>query len=102
MNWFERSAKRDAELARGVDADLVRDNRWRFKWAWATYALGFLLMALGGKIHVSDAWRLILFVPGAVLFALGFLLNQWAQHERWFLRRPEPEEPPSILKDDVE
>jgi hypothetical protein len=67
MNWFERSQRRSADLARGVDADLVRDKRRHYRLAWMFFILSFLLAGLGSKIHFSNTLRWVFLVPGGAL-----------------------------------
>jgi len=46
MSWFERWSRRQDELAQGVDADLVRENRKQYIRAFWLLGFGFLLAFL--------------------------------------------------------
>jgi hypothetical protein len=52
--WLQRRSQRQDDLTHGVDADLVRDNRERFKIDIGLIVLGFLLALLGGKLHTAS------------------------------------------------
>jgi hypothetical protein len=97
-SWLERWRKRKSDLAHGVDADLVRDNRNRYKLAFGLIGLGFLLGLLDSKIQIPSTLRSI--VVGMVFMSIigGFLLAAWARQEDAFLSKPDPEEPPRIFK----
>jgi hypothetical protein len=52
-DWLERWRKRQREIAEGTDADLVQANRTRFRVAFSLVGVGFILMVLGGKLHLT-------------------------------------------------
>jgi hypothetical protein len=96
-NWYRRWAKRQSDLARGVDASLVRSNRWRFKAAGLLLAASSLTaLAFGGRDFPAWAeWPVRVVI--AVGVASGLILLRWAQQERIRLEKADPEKPPSIL-----
>jgi hypothetical protein len=96
--WFQRRSQRRHDLTRGVDADLVRDNRKRFKIAFGLIGLGILLALLGGELHTANLLHWVLLDTGGVSVLAGFLLAIWAREESAFLTKPDPEEPPTIFK----
>jgi hypothetical protein len=55
-------------------ADLVRDNRKRFKVAFGLIGLGFLLALLGGKLQTASLLHWVLLDTGGVSVVVGFLL----------------------------
>jgi hypothetical protein len=98
LDWFCRSRKRQDELANGVDADLVRDNRNRSR--ISLYLIGFALLlgAAQTKLSLTGIWRSIATALTIVLFVGGALLAQWARAESSFLNKPDPKEPPKLWK----
>ncbi|MFZ3333649.1 MAG: hypothetical protein WA197_23620 [Candidatus Acidiferrales bacterium] len=95
---FQRSNRRQRDLARGVDADLVRDNGKRFKLAFALIASGFLLDLVSAKVRTPSLVYSILFDIGMASVVAGFLPAIWARSESAFLSKPDPKVPPTILK----
>lgn len=96
-NWYKRREKRQADLARGVDASLTRANRRRYKVAGVLLAVSSLTAwAFSGRaIPLWAEWLIKLVVAGGGVS--GFILLRWAQQEKISLERPDPEKPPSIL-----
>ena len=90
--------ERQRELDRGVDADLVDDNRRRFWLALVLLAVGFLLAWLGVRIGFSHILRVIVVGTGVVSLIVGSLMAGWARWEWNFLHQANPEDPPSIIK----
>jgi hypothetical protein len=97
-SWLERWRQRQRELACGVDADLVRDNNRRYKLAGGLIGLGFLLVLVGLKAHVSGVLPMILTTMGGALVIAGWFLAIWANRMDILLRKPDGEEPPRIFK----
>ena len=97
-NWLGRRVQRQNELDRGVDADLVRDNRRRRKLAlWSFGVLG-ILVAIDRLFHLRG-WIHELVIIGATVFLIfGFVAARWAAAESAFLHRPDPKEPPRLFK----
>jgi hypothetical protein len=57
MSWFERWSRRQDELAQGADADLVRDNRRRYRAGFLLLGFATLLSLLVSKVisgNISD------------------------------------------------
>jgi hypothetical protein len=96
--WLQRWSQRQHDLARGVDADLIRDNGKRYKVAFGLIGLGLLLALLGSTVHNPGFLRWTLLVTGSVSAVVGFLMAMWAREEAAFLNKPDPEEPPTIFK----
>ena len=97
-SWFERFRQRQQELASGVDADLARGNRRRFRRALGLIGMGFVLAALGTMLNLSGTLRMIAIVSGIAMAICGGLMAEWASAERRFLDRPDPQEPPRLFK----
>ena len=97
-SWFERWRQRQRDLAQGVDADLIRDNRNRYKLAFGLIGFAFLLSLLASKIQNTSTLRMIIVGMAVVSLVVGFLLAAWARQEAAFLNKPDPEEPPRIFK----
>jgi len=87
------------EIGEGTDADLVRANRTRFRVAFSLIGVGFILVVLGGKLHITGRFDTVLRAIAAVSVVVGFVLGRWARSEREFLIRPDPEDPPEIFRD---
>lgn len=97
-SWFERWPQRQRDLRQGVDADLVRDNRNRYRLAFGLIGFGFLLGLLDAKIQIPGTLRLIVVGMAIASAVAGFSLAAWARQEGAFLSKPDPEEPPRIFK----
>ena len=98
MNWLERWRQRQDLLSHGVDADLIRDNRKRYKLAFGLLGFAFLLGVLVANVHVVETPRLIVGVIASACLLVGFVLAAWARQQEAFLNKPDPEEPPKIFK----
>lgn len=78
--WFERSRKREHELALGADADLVRDKSQALQGCFRTkIGFAFFLSRLGAKIQIANTLRLIVEGLAVVSIIAGFLLAVWAR-----------------------
>jgi Flp pilus assembly protein TadB len=97
MSTLDRWQARQQELDRGVDADLVRDNRRRYRLSLGLTVLGLLLLWLG--VRLSHVLRVIVLGTGVVSLIVGLLMAEWAKWEWRFLRKPSPEAPRSIIKE---
>ncbi|MGB6623966.1 MAG: hypothetical protein WBE43_04210, partial [Candidatus Acidiferrales bacterium] len=51
LDWFRRYRQRQRDLAAGVDADLVRSNRRKSRFALWCVGIGFLLFGINGKLN---------------------------------------------------
>jgi hypothetical protein len=98
MNWLERWRQRQNQLAQGVDANLVRENQKRYRFAFGLLAFGFALGLLVSKIHFQVALRIGVSVVATVCGLAGFALAAWSRQEAAFLSKPDSEEPPKIFK----
>jgi hypothetical protein len=99
-SWLKRFQERQRELARGADADLVQNNRTRYKHGLFLLAFGLLVGFLRPKVHLSGVLQAAAVVVSIASFTIGFVLLRWAYQESIFLNRPDPEKPPSILEND--
>jgi hypothetical protein len=98
MSWFERLSRRQDELAKGADADLVRDNRKRYVLALSLLGLALLLALVVSKVELGKELRLVIRIVSGVSGLAGGLLFTWARQEEFFLNKPDPEAPPKIFK----
>jgi hypothetical protein len=96
--WFERWHQRQRDLAQGGDADLVRGNSNRSRFAVGLIGLGFLIGLLDANIRIPGMLRVIVVGTAILTIIAGFLLALWARQERAFLSKPDVEEPPKIFK----
>ncbi|MGC2828025.1 MAG: hypothetical protein WB627_02310 [Candidatus Acidiferrum sp.] len=97
-SWLDRWSRRQRDLTRGVDADLIQDNRNRYRVAFGLVGFGFLLGLLDAKIQFPSRLHLIAVVMAAAAVVGGLLLAAWARQEAAFLSKPDPEEPPTVFK----
>jgi hypothetical protein len=98
LGWLERWQQRDRELREGVDADLVRDNRRRWKHAFYLLGCGLFLFGIQTVVNLSGHWHDIAVVVTLIFFAAGLFLGYWARAEKAFLDRPSPKDPPRLWK----
>ena len=92
-------ADRQRELAEGADADLVQANRRRFRFAYGLIGLAFGLGLLDARLHLPHVLDIVLGCAAVVSGLAGIVMAKWAQQEDVFLKRPEPEGPPTIFKE---
>lgn len=97
-DWLERWQQRQRELQQGVDADLVRANRRRWKVCWSLFGLSFLIIAIEATVKLSEAWHRVALGLFMVCLGGGLVLGQWARAEQGFLQRPNPKEPPRLFR----
>jgi hypothetical protein len=99
-NWLKRFQERQRDLGRGVDADLVKDNRRRFRRDLSLLVFGCLLGFVGPKLHLPLVLRTAAAIMFGVSCLIGLLMLQWAARESAFLNTPDSEKPLSILNKD--
>lgn len=102
MSWWARWRARQAELAQGADADLVRDNQRKALLSQGFYLLAvlwFLVLAVLAKFQSWGALSKIVAVLAMVFLVAGRVVGRWARAESAFLNRPGPEKLPSIFKE---
>jgi hypothetical protein len=97
-NWWRRQRERDRELEAGVDAHLVRANRRRFRACLALMAGAFLLAWIRGALRLNGWLGDALLWTAMIGLVAGLIGLRWAGEESKFLRRPDPEKPPSLFK----
>jgi hypothetical protein len=98
LDWIERRVLRQRELQQGADADLLRDNRKRWKLSWVLLGSSFVLIGVQTMIVLSDPFHRIAVALTMILFVAGALLGHWARAEKSFLDQPDPKEPPNLFK----
>ncbi len=98
MSWFERWSRRQDELAQGADADLVRDNRRRYRTGFLLLGFAILLSLLVSKVGLGEHLRQVVRVVAAGSGVAGLLLLTWARQEEIVLHKSDPEPPPKIFK----
>lgn len=98
MSWLRRSLQRQRDLARGVDADLVRANRRRWKLAAGFFCLAFLLRWFALKLALQHVVQVAITLVAILLAIASLVLFWWAWKVDTFLEQPDPEPPPSIFK----
>jgi hypothetical protein len=97
-SWIDRWRKRQRELAKGVDADLIQANRRRSRLAFGVFVVGFFLLLIDAKLHLPTVLRTVLRTGAVVCLLVGVLVGKWVQAEHLFLTRPDSEGPPEIFK----
>jgi len=98
MSWVQRWLERRNQIARGADAQLFAENARRFRWWAALLVAGCLLSWLDLKLPLAHAAHIALNIVVFILLGVSVFLFRWAQAQDSFLRRPDPEDPPSIFK----
>jgi hypothetical protein len=96
---LERERERQRELRAGADADLVQANHKRFRTALYLMGTGLAFSLVGRNINVPDLIRTVFGFVALLAFLIGIVTLWWAEGERRFLDRPDPEGPPKIFKD---
>ena len=97
MSWWARQSQRGFDLRRGVDADLVAENRRRRRVAWTLLGSGVLIGYVIGRFQPTGWLRIVLSVTAAASWIVGIVLAKWAGEESKFLNKPDPEKPPSLF-----
>jgi hypothetical protein len=99
-NWLRRWSKRQGELSRGVDSDLVQENRARWIRGLAMLASAYFCRWLQGYAHLSGILNVTVITIGIGSLVGGFILLLWARQQHVFLNKPEPEKPLALFKDE--
>jgi hypothetical protein len=81
--------RRQNELAKGFEAERVRENRWRFKVAFASMS-GGLINLLISRVQIPVTFRKILVLVPGLLLLVGFIFATWARAEESFLSSADP------------
>ena len=76
MGWFERWSRRQDELAQGADADLVRDNRRRYRLGFLLLGFATLLSLLVSKVNFGEHVRQVVGVVAGGSGVPGELLRE--------------------------
>src|ERR1700722_17427724 len=71
LDWIERRVLRQRELQQGADADLLRDNRKRWKLSWVLLGSSFVLIGVQTMIVLSDPFHRIAVALTMILFVAG-------------------------------
>jgi hypothetical protein len=99
MSWLLRWQRRRFDLARGVDADLMQENKRRFSRTIVLFGGAGLFLLIDWRFTPSNPWHLVLTSLAILCFAAGVVSAQIAMAYDRFLRKPDSEEPPSIFKE---
>jgi uncharacterized membrane protein len=85
-------------LPDGVNADLWRDNRRRWKISILLIAISVVVAFVMAGSRPTGVVKNV-FVGGVMAFFIAGIVGlRWAGQEAYFLRKPEPKEPPSFWK----
>ena len=98
LEWFGRYLRRQRELAAGVDADLVRSNRRKFRFASSLFVLASLFLGIDRVVKPRGLVQEVFVWVTGVLYLGGTLVLNWAWQERAFLVKPDAKKPPSLFK----
>jgi len=98
LEWFGRYLRRQRELATGVDADLVRGNRRKFRLATSLFVLASLFSGIDRIVKPRGFIQEVFVWVIGMLFLGGTLVMVWAWQERAFLDKPDAKKPPSPFK----
>ena len=90
--------QRERELTEGADADLVSANRRRWTLGYQVFALGALLLAIDWLVRLPSWLHKVIVSICCALLAVGLITWKWAQAERTYLEKPEPNKPPSLFE----
>ena len=95
---LQRWRKRQYDLQSGADADLVRDNRRRFRLAGLLFGFSFLLMGAQAAYKFQGPLHEIVVALTTISLVGALLFSRWAMAESAFLSRPDPKQPPKLWK----
>lgn len=98
FQYLQRMHQRQRELRLGVDADLVRDNRRRWKQCLVFFGCGFATLGVYAHVTLRGFWQDVAVTVIMLFFATAMFLGYWARAEHLFLNRPDPKEPPRLWK----
>jgi uncharacterized membrane protein len=85
-------------MADEVNADLWRDNRRRWKISILLIAISVVVAFVMAGLRPTGLVKNV-FVGGAMAFFIAGIVGlRWAGQQAYFLRRPEPKDPPSLWK----
>ena len=99
-DWLRRWNKRQAELSRGVDSNLVQENRMRWMRGLALLASAYFCRLLQGYAHLAGILKLTVVTIGIASLIGGFFLLLWARQQDVFLNKPEPDKSVGLFKDE--
>jgi hypothetical protein len=96
-DWYNRFQERQAALARGVDADLLRTNATRSRLGWKLLGVGALLFLLVSRLHLSSTTNSVFtYLVGGLILA-GIIVLKWTLIERRYIREPDPKPPLTLF-----
>ena len=98
FEWFGRYNQRQRDLAAGVDADLVRSNRKKWRISLLLVGVGFLFFGIDYFVKLHGLIQEIVRWISVVLIFGGVFLGRWAGQVDAFLSKPDPKKPPSLFK----
>ena len=85
-------------MSDGVNADLWRANRRRWKISFGLLGLGVLLGLCLQVARLDGPVKEAVVSLAGLAFIAGIIGLPWAALEFSFLQRPEPKEPPRMLR----
>jgi hypothetical protein len=88
MGWFSRWRERQKELAAGVDADLIEENRKRRNLALALLVCALLLVAIQATMKLSGMASEIAVALTITCFLGSFVLGRWGGPNTSFCTAP--------------
>ena len=97
-DWIQRSLLRQRDLQQGVDADLVRANRQKWKLFALLLGLTFVSFGIQALVEFSGLLHTVAVGITTALFIAAFLLGHWAYQELAFIDKPDPKQPPRLWK----
>jgi len=97
-DWLHRWRQRELDLRQGVDADLVRANRRRWKLCAWLFGLSFLCIGILAVAKFQGIMNQIAVAITVGLFVGAMILGHWARSWDAFLDRPDPKEPPRLWR----
>jgi len=95
--WLKRSSARQEELRRGVDSDLIQQNRIRFRNGLLLLLSALALRWLHTRLHFIDGAGKVSAAVEIGLSLYGAFLLSWWWQQTIFLDKPDAEKPPSML-----
>jgi hypothetical protein len=97
-DYLERIRKRYVDLAQGADADLVKDNKRRWKWSAIIAGCGLLLLGVLAYVKLPQPWSKLISIIAGILTIGGLMLGRYALLWDGIIYRPDPKGPPSLFK----
>jgi len=97
-DWFHRWQLRRRDLQKGVDADLVQENRRRWKLCACLFGLSFLSFGILTVAKFQGIMNQLAVAITTGLFFGAMITGHWARSWGEFLDKPDPKEPPRLWR----